>query len=66
MTADDLLRAEEVLTCTTAGGVMPISRLNGAPIGDGGVGKRTTDLRDRYWQRHADPAWTTSVRYTDS
>ena len=29
MTADDLLRAEEVLTCTTAGGVMPISRLNG-------------------------------------
>ncbi len=46
MTADDLLRADEVLTCTTAGGVMPISRLNGAPIGDGGVGKRTTDLRE--------------------
>ncbi|MEP7204198.1 MAG: aminotransferase class IV, partial [Ilumatobacteraceae bacterium] len=66
MTAEDLLRADEVLTCTTAGGVMPIARINGAPIGDGRVGKRTTDLRDRYWQRHADPAWTTPVRYTES
>ena len=63
LTADDLLRAEEVLTCTTAGGVMPVTRLNGQPIGDGHVGKHTTDLRDRYWQRHTDPAWSTPVRY---
>ena len=35
LTSDDLLRAEEVLTCTTAGGVMPVTRLNGRPIGDG-------------------------------
>lgn len=64
LTADDLLRADEVLTCTTAGGVMPVTRLNGEPIGDGLVGPRTTDLRDRYWQRHVDPAWSTPVRYT--
>ena len=63
LTADDLLRAEEVLTCTTAGGVMPVTRLNGQPIGDGHVGKHTADLRDRYWQRHTDPAWSTPVRY---
>ena len=63
LTADDLLRADEVLTCTTAGGVMPVTRLNGQPIGDGHVGKHTTDLRDRYWQRHTDPAWSTPVRY---
>jgi branched-chain amino acid aminotransferase len=63
LTADDLLRAEEVLTCTTAGGVMPVTRLNGHPIGDGRVGPHTTDLRDRYWQRHTDPAWSTPVRY---
>ena len=64
LTADELLRADEVLTCTTAGGVMPISRLNGAPIGDGKVGPRTTDLRDRYWLRQVDPAWSTPVRYS--
>ena len=23
----------------------------------------TADLRDRYWQRHTDPAWSTPVRY---
>jgi len=63
LTADDLLRADEVLTCTTAGGVMPVTRLNGKPIGYGHVGKHTTDLRDRYWQRHSDPAWSTPVRY---
>jgi len=63
LTADDLLRADEVLTCTTAGGVMPVTRLNGQPIGDGHVGKHTADLRDRYWQRHTDPAWSTPVRY---
>ena len=65
LTADDLLRADEVLTCTTAGGVMPVTRLNGQPIGDGHVGKHTTDLRDRYWQRHTDPAWSTPVRYAN-
>ena len=31
---------------------------------DGRVGPRTTELRDRYWQRHVDPAWSTPVRYT--
>ena len=66
LTADELLRADEVLTCTTAGGVMPVTTLNGNPIGDGRVGSRTTDLRDRYWQRHSDPAWSTAVRYTSN
>ena len=66
LTADELLRADEVLTCTTAGGVMPVTTLNGNPIGDGRVGSRTTELRDRYWQRHSDPAWSTAVRYSTS
>ena len=64
MSADDLMRADEVLTCTTAGGVMPVTRLNGEPIGDGLVGPRTSELRDRYWKLHVDPALTTPVRYT--
>ncbi len=64
LSADDLLHADEILACTTAGGVMPVSRINGAPVGSGGVGPRTADLRDRYWQRHDDPLWSTVVRYT--
>ena len=45
LTADELLRADEVLTCTTAGGVMPVTTLNGKPIGDGSVGLRTGSPR---------------------
>ena len=64
LSADELLRAEEILACTTAGGVMPVALINGAPVGAGGVGPRTADLRTRYWQRHNDPLWSTPVRYT--
>ena len=60
---DQLHRADEVLVTSTAGGVMPVTTLDGAPIGAGVPGPRTTDLRDRYWARHADPAWSTPVRY---
>lgn len=60
---DQLHRADEVLVTSTAGGVMPVTTLDGAPIGAGLPGPRTTDLRDRYWARHADPAWSTPVRY---
>jgi branched-chain amino acid aminotransferase len=42
---------------------MPVTTLHGAPVADGRVGSRTTGLRDAYWARHADPAWTTPVRY---
>ena len=33
LTADDLLRADEVLVTSTAGGVMPVTVVNGAPVG---------------------------------
>ena len=64
LTADELLRADEVLTCTTAGGVMPVTTPQRRADRRRKVGPRTTDLRDRYWQRHADPAWSTPVRYS--
>ena len=63
LTADDLLRADEIFACTTAGGVMPVSLINGHSVGAGIVGTHTTELRDRYWQRHDDPLWSTLVRY---
>jgi len=27
------------------------------------LGARTLELRERYWARHADPVFTTPVRY---
>ena len=56
-------RGEELFATTTAGGVMPITSLDGEPVGDGGVGPVTRALRDRYWDAHSDPRYITPVDY---
>jgi branched-chain amino acid aminotransferase len=53
--------ADEVFITSTAGGIMPVTRVDDAPIGDGRPGPVTGRLLDLYWQKHADPAWTTPV-----
>src|SRR5215467_9844508 len=55
LTAGDLRRAAEVLVTSTAGGVMPVTLIDGQPAGTGTPGPRTTLLRERYWARHQDP-----------
>jgi branched-chain amino acid aminotransferase len=56
-------RGSELFATSTAGGVMPITSLDGEPVGDGTVGPLTTRLRDLYWQAHADPRYITPVDY---
>jgi len=63
LTADDLRRADEVLVTSTAGGVIPVTAVDRTPVGMGQPGAHTLELRERYWARHADPAFTTPVRY---
>lgn len=56
-----LARAEEILITSTAGGVMPVTRLDGKAVGDGRPGETTLALRQAYWDAHDDPRWTTRV-----
>jgi branched-chain amino acid aminotransferase len=65
LTADDLRRAEEVLATSTAGGIMPVTVIDGKPVGQGRAGPLTMGLREQYWRRHEDPRFTTPVRYHD-
>ena len=65
LTADDLRRAAEVLVTSTAGGIMPVTAIDGQPVGSGVPGLRTRQLRDQYWARHADPRYSTAVRYDE-
>ncbi|KWB24264.1 branched-chain amino acid transferase [Burkholderia cepacia] len=58
-----LREADEVFITSTAGGIMPVTRLNGAPIGDGWPGPMTRRLFDVYWAKHEDPAWSLAVDY---
>ena len=53
--------ADEIFITSTAGGIMPVTRVDDHPIGDGRPGPITDRLLELYWQKHADPAWTTPV-----
>ncbi len=59
--ADSLRAADEVFITSTAGGVMPVTRIDGRPVGDGRPGPVFRRLHDLYWEKHRDPAWTTPV-----
>jgi branched-chain amino acid aminotransferase len=65
LSADDLRRAAEVLVTSTAGGIMPVTVVDGRPVGSGGPGPLTVRLRDQYWLRHEDPRFSTPVRYEE-
>jgi branched-chain amino acid aminotransferase len=65
LSADDLRRAAEVLVTSTAGGIMPVTVVDGKPVGDGQPGPLTTKLQDQYWRRHEDPRFSTAVRYDE-
>ncbi|RUW43767.1 MULTISPECIES: D-amino acid aminotransferase [unclassified Mesorhizobium] len=55
--------AEEVFITSTAGGIMPVTEIDGAEIADGKVGPITSRLMALYWQKHDDPDWSTPVNY---
>ena len=57
--------AEEVFLTSTAGGVMPVTTLDGVAIGNGQPGELSCFIQDRYWDAHSDPVWTVPVAYPD-
>ncbi|MER8970793.1 branched-chain amino acid transferase, partial [Mesorhizobium sp. M0808] len=67
-TAADVSRAEikgadEVFITSTAGGIMPVTRIDDTAIANGQIGSVTCRLKDLYWRKHDDPAWSTAVSY---
>lgn len=56
-------KADELFMCTTAGGVMPITSLDGQPINGGKIGPVTSAIWDEYWAMHYDPAYTLQFNY---
>jgi len=54
---------DEVFITSTAGGVMPVTRIAGQTVGDGLPGALTTRLNQAYWALHDDPDYTIAVDY---
>ncbi|MBE9554236.1 MAG: aminotransferase class IV [Proteobacteria bacterium] len=63
VTANALRGADEIFLTSTAGGIMPVTRIDGEAIGDGKPGPLTGRLTKLYWAKHDDPAWVTPVDY---
>ncbi|KAJ5170002.1 Aminotransferase class IV [Penicillium coprophilum] len=55
--------ADEIFMCTTAGGIMPITSLDGNPVKDGKVGPVTKKIWDGYWAIHYDDAYSFPITY---
>ncbi len=55
--------ADEIMFVTTAGGVMPVTQLDGAPIGGGEVGPITKEIWKGYWDAHYDPKLSFGINY---
>jgi branched-subunit amino acid aminotransferase/4-amino-4-deoxychorismate lyase len=56
-------RSDEIFMCTTAGGIMPITCLDGEPVKDGRVGPITRKIWDGYWAMHYDPKYSFEIHY---
>jgi branched-chain amino acid aminotransferase len=56
VTSHELYEADELIAVTTAGGVTPITSLDGRPVGDGTPGPLTVALRDRFWALMDEPS----------
>ena len=51
----------EIFPIPTAGGIMPISKINGESIGCGCMGKLTKKIYKIFWEKHIDLGWNNSV-----
>jgi branched-chain amino acid aminotransferase len=50
---EQLRSAAEVFLTTTAGGIIPVTSVDGRRIGDGRPGPKTARLHAEYWSRRA-------------
>jgi len=59
----EALNADEVFVTSTAGGVIPVTKIDGYTIRSGTPGPITQKLQEGYWMTHQDPPYTLKVEY---
>lgn len=58
------MNAEEVFTATTAGGPVPVTRVNGHIFGNDAIGPLTAKILHTYWDWHKREDLALKIRYT--
>jgi len=59
----ELENAEEVFTATTAGGIVPVTRVNERILGNDAPGEITQQILTTYWDFHTRPDLNTEIIY---
>ena len=63
VSARELRCADEAFVSSTAGGIMPLTTVDGSPLGNGKPGPVTLQLREAYWDLNRDPRFSLAVDY---
>ena len=63
LSADKARSADEVFVTSTAGGVMPVTKIDGSKVGSGTPGPVTQKMQKAYWAAHEDPHHTLKIEY---
>lgn len=63
LTPSELRAADEVFVTSTAGGVMPVTKIDDTLIGTGSVGPITKEITEAYWLMHEDDRFRKAIRY---
>ena len=61
--AAELRAADEIFVSSTAGGIIPASRIDGRRMGNDAPGPLSQQLRDAFWQRRAEGWHATPIDY---
>lgn len=56
--------ADEIFVTSTAGGIMPVTKLDGIILNSGEPGPITEQLRQAYWDLHKAPDYSEAVEYS--
>ncbi|MEM7563450.1 MAG: aminotransferase class IV [Pseudomonadota bacterium] len=63
LSPEEARNADELFATSTAGGIMPITRIDGSTVGHGSAGPVTEKLQLAYWALHDDPQYTSKINY---
>ena len=63
VSATEVLHADEIFITSTAAGIVPITKVNGSPVGDGRPGQLTLQVQAKSWSLHQDARYISPIRY---
>lgn len=64
VSAEEFCDADEIFMCTTAGGIMPVSRIDGRIMGNDRPGAMSSKLKEAFWAERARGWHATPIDYS--